>query len=97
MTDPLTNLDKRREGLVILIEAAPGQGIGDISRSIEAGDTVRLFVNRRPILAEVTGLSRGSYSGCVTSDDEHIPVHQGQQVLFEEINVDAVFKRKSAE
>ncbi len=95
MTNTTTQFDKRREGMVILIQAAPGQGVGNINRHIEIGDTVRLFLKRRAILAEVTGLSGDGYTGCLCSKDVDPPLRAGQVVCFEEINVDAVFKRNS--
>lgn len=96
MTNTTTQFDKRREGMVILIQAAPGQGVGNISRQIEIGDTVRLFMNRRAILAEVTGVSEDGYTGCLCAKDVDPPLRPGQVVYFEEVNVDAVFKRNSS-
>ncbi|WP_045223290.1 hypothetical protein [Methyloterricola oryzae] len=95
MTNITTQFDKRREGMVILIQAAPGQGVGGVSRHIEIGDTVRLFMHRRPVLAEVTGFSEGGYTGCLCSKDVDPPLRVGQVVCFDEINVDAVFKKNS--
>lgn len=85
--------DTRRGGLTILIEAAPGQGVGHLRKTIESGDKVRLFIDKKPLLAVVTDCLDGQYAGFVTSRDSHPDVSHGQTIYFEEINVDALFKQ----
>jgi hypothetical protein len=89
--------EKRRAGLVILIEAAPGQGIGPLNKTIESGDTVRLFFESRPVLAVVSNVTDDGYTGFITTKEAHPPLQHGQMILFDEINVDAVFKKNVLE
>ena len=74
--------DKRRDGLVILIEAAPGQGIGPLYKTIETGDTVRIFLNKKPILAVVSDATKDGYTGFVTSKEAPPPLQHGQTISF---------------